>query len=160
MSRLKVPNLLTPELTIERWGAELRDIDFITNRDAKPIKYEPELSANGAMTLTAIQNNQGLYTTINNLVFFWVFAQYTIGGVANSIIFFTLPLSPDISLQNGQPFNAHAVVGDGATGGMAGTALLSSTDNTVGVRKYDASNYALSGLTGGFHCSGVYFKAP
>lgn len=94
--------------------------------------FVPSFSGSGAMTVALGTLYQAYYVQNGREVFFSISAVVTIGGVASTIVFYTLPV---ISNNGNTPFSASLT--DSGVGGIAN--LNSSSDGAL--KRYDAGNW-------------------
>lgn len=110
--------------------------------------WEPEYGASGSMTFTGVTTNKARFMRIGNYVYFYIDAVGTTGGIADSDLFFTLP----IPAATGAGLGGGCQTLDGGT--IAGCWTWNTTSEIV-VRRYDAAAYAL-GSDRGFVVRGGY----
>ena len=99
--------------------------------------WTPTFSASNPMTWTSVTVSEAKYLQIGKTVFFRIRAGGTTGGTASNQLQFTLPTnqtsSESISIASG-------FVGDGSSSAAFSVYVNAST---IGIRKYDSSNYGL-----------------
>lgn len=150
--KLKLPMLLTPKVTLSRWGAEIRGLNFLLDEDfsaeAWRDDWEPEVSS--SMTLTDVQIFQSRYLQVGKMVWFKISVRFTTGGVASASVTFKVPRI--IGSTGGETFAA-AIRDGGNRGGVAFT--QAGTDDTMVVIKADGANWGL-GASRSFAVNGSY----
>lgn len=139
MIRLKLPLLSNLASTLSQWAGEIRNYKFVTDKDLEIKTWEPSFRANGSLTLSSVEAEIAEYLEVGNLIWIWVVASFTTGGVASNTIYFTLPKKAN--LKGGtyrSPFSA--CITDSTD--IAAQSRLNSQDE-VEIKKYDNSNWGL-----------------
>lgn len=99
--------------------------------------WVPVYTCNGAMTYTSVSTTFSSYIKVGPLVFFWLRASGTIGGVVNTTINVTPPATVSPSYDR---ILVPTHVADGGTWG-AGFTAIDAVNNLLLVRKEAVSNY-------------------
>lgn len=132
--------LLTPKVTLSRWGAEIRGLDFLLGEDfgAERWKQDWDPDVRSTMTLTALVVSQARYLQVGKMVWFKLVASFTTGGVASTIVSFDLPINQGSDGE--EVFNAS--INDG---GNRGATAFTDTggDLRIVVFRSDGANWGL-----------------
>lgn len=156
---LKLPiNTFSWQSTLTRWASELRSQFFLSKADFEtPKTWEPVFTAQGAMTVGAVQIDGANYQRVGDFVWFSLRVPYfTLGGVASTLIYVSPPVQPDVdpsNLSNDATFAAR-VIDPGVAGTISGYGAIAPTGNFE-VGKYTGANWAL-GAGGAIVMSGIY----
>jgi hypothetical protein len=153
MRKFKLP--ISPGLlsnTVKNWAAELRSFTFVGRDDFQRSTYVPLLSATGTMTIADVRIVTAEYYRIGDLVWFWLSATFTTGGVASTTIFATLPVTASRHAWFGRTAITCGYVDDGS--GVAGKSNIYSESQLI-VQRYNLANFGL-GTSRAFSLYGCY----
>lgn len=127
-----------------------RDTTVGNALSAKWMDWTPTYSGSGSMTYTNVTTNHARYMIQGKIVYFSIFAIGTTGGSMNNTLIASLPVPAAQSAQQPQA----ALTRDSSSGAsvMGGGQV---TQNGIGVRKADGSNYT-AGTGRVMVCHGFY----
>lgn len=148
MTILKLPIVKDPMKTFARWASEIRVNDFLTAALFRKRTWEPTLSASGSMTLASVTIRYAFYFQFFGFCLFFLGANFTTGGVADTIVYYTLPKPHNEN--DIYPFNC--LVTD--TNVLAGVSAWSSGNLAV-AKRYDNGNWSLA-ANNGIRVIGLY----
>lgn len=154
--KLALPIFGTAINTLNRWSAILRQTDFVTNdKSQNLIDFDTKVASLATMTVT--KNKQDLCGYSDKL-FPWIYIdmrlQLTLGGVAESAFFVTLPVAPfsypgiPASQTIGPSFTCTLVDGGVYRNGIAVVRSLASSlgANSVIIGKEGGANFTLGAV--------------
>lgn len=101
---LSLPLTSNPLTTLQRWGAELRKMNFLFGPDYKVVRYQPELTT-GAGTVSQNITRIAEYSKPKEcpLVKVWLDIQFQLSSATTVVVYTTLPFPPfpDRAVGNG-----------------------------------------------------------
>lgn len=105
------------------------------------MNWTPTYSASAAMTFTSVTTNMAKFRVIGDSCQIRVYAIGTTGGTSGTTISATTPIP--VSTDDTSVSDARDGFGIGDTSLASGVAFVSSTDNTIGVKKRDNTVWSL-----------------
>jgi hypothetical protein len=116
------------------------------------LTWTPVWSGTGSLTYTSITVNTAVYQIKGRRLFLTLNAIGTTGGVTNTTINATAPFTALSTMGTNSPLTGNSA----DTASAAGRAAINGGSNSIGIRKYDASNWGL-GANRGVGAGGEYF---
>jgi hypothetical protein len=116
-------------------------LSYIENPAGFPdwFNYTPTYSANGSMTYTTVTTTYAKWRVSGKTMFYALQASGTTGGVANT----QLQATPPVTIVDTRAYPGSCNVIDGTAAAVVGTGGANGTTGVIFARKFDSSNWAL-----------------